>query len=429
MGCNGVDHPLRNSEGEGVTSSKHLGKGLKQTDSVDELVTEKHWSSEEPSEASSPQENEKQETISESGKRPLSAGNVPSKTLLPQRGLDHCITAPASTSRNSLADDHYDFTYYRSMTEKRTPRHELKLDRLSEHEKKKLLVELVKIQNDGTVEVDIAKSAPVASELLELHPVEGSSFHVDDLASEVKKPIPKLKICILVVGTRGDVQPFLAMAKRLQEFGHRVRLATHANFSSFVKSAGVEFYPLGGDPRVLAEYMARNKGLIPSGPGDISMQKKQLKAIIESLLPACTEPDLETSASFRAQAVIANPPAYGHVHVAESLGVPIHIFFTMPWTPTYEFPHPFARVPQTAGYWISYIIVDLLIWWTLRGYINDYRKKKLKIPPIAYFSMYYGSISHLPTGYMWSQHLVPKPSGKDVSFIFSLFTSQQVYNG
>lgn len=37
-----------------------------------------------------------------------------------------------------------------------------------------------------------------------------------------------------------------------QEFGHRVRLATHANFSSFVKSAGIEFYPLGGDPRVLA---------------------------------------------------------------------------------------------------------------------------------------------------------------------------------
>lgn len=37
-----------------------------------------------------------------------------------------------------------------------------------------------------------------------------------------------------------------------QEFGHRVRLATHANFSSFVRSAGVEFYPLGGDPRELA---------------------------------------------------------------------------------------------------------------------------------------------------------------------------------
>ncbi|KAB5552731.1 hypothetical protein DKX38_010042 [Salix brachista] len=34
----------------------------------------------------------------------------------------------------------------------------------------------------------------------------------------------------------------------LREFGHHVRLATHANFCSFVRSAGVDFYPLGGDP-------------------------------------------------------------------------------------------------------------------------------------------------------------------------------------
>ncbi|GLT32123.1 hypothetical protein SLA2020_068110 [Shorea laevis] len=187
------------------------------------------------------------------------------------------------------------------------------------------------------------------------------------------------------------------------------RLATHANFRNFVRSAGAVFYPLGGDPRVLAGYMARNKGLIPSGPGEISMQRKQLKAIIESLLPACTEPDMETGVTFRAQAIIANPPAFGHTHVAEALRVPIHIFFTMPWTPTYEFPHPLARVPQSAGYWLSYIIVELLTWWSIRGYINDFRKRKLKLAPIAYFSTYRGSLSHLPMGYMWSPNLVPKP--------------------
>ncbi|EEF38033.1 transferase, transferring glycosyl groups, putative [Ricinus communis] len=325
--------------------------------------------------------------------------------------LDHCTTAPVRAHRHPLLDDHDNIIFYRSMTEKKTSKHELKLDRLSENEKQKLIIELVKIQNDGTVEVDIEKSAPVASELLELSSVEGASFYVDDNSlSPSNKSIPRLKIAILVVGTRGDVQPFLAMAKRLQEFGHHVRLATHANFRSFVRSAGVEFYPLGGDPRVLAGYMARNKGLIPSGPGEISIQRKQLKAIIESLLPACTEPDMETGVPFRAQAIIANPPAYGHVHVAEALGVPIHIFFTMPWTPTYEFPHPLARVPQSAGYWLSYIVVDLLIWWGIRGHINSFRKKKLKLPPIAYFSMYRGSVSHLPTGYLWSPHLVPKPS-------------------
>jgi hypothetical protein len=39
----------------------------------------------------------------------------------------------------------------------------------------------------------------------------------------------------------------------LQADGHRVRLATHKNFEDFVLKAGLEFYPLGGDPKVLAE--------------------------------------------------------------------------------------------------------------------------------------------------------------------------------
>jgi sterol 3beta-glucosyltransferase len=78
-------------------------------------------------------------------------------------------------------------------------------------------VNLVKIQNDGTVEVDITKGAPVASELLELHTAERAPINVD-LTSESNKSIPRLKIAILVVGTRGDVQPFLSIAKRLQVF-------------------------------------------------------------------------------------------------------------------------------------------------------------------------------------------------------------------
>ena len=67
---------------------------------------------------------------------------------------------------------------------------------------------------------------------------------------------------------------------------------------------------------------------------------------------------------------------------------------------------------------LSYIVVDLLIWWGIRGYINDFRKKKLKLPPIAYFSTYHGSISHLPTGYMWSPHVVSKPKGEN-GFVYT----------
>ncbi|GAU13332.1 hypothetical protein TSUD_42860 [Trifolium subterraneum] len=386
MGCNGIEHLCKE-----VLEEK---KGVTQMDDDDELVSvrEEVMSQEDDDDSAS---SKKVEDLKENLVHQLSS----QVTSLPQEGSEHGITVPVGTERNSLIIGEGEIMISGSMIEKRgLRRHDLMLDRLSEREKQKLIANLVKIQKDGTVEVDVERSASVASELLELQSFEESTVSGSFIISESKKSVPRLQIVILVVGTRGD------------EYGHRVRLATHANFKTFVRSAGVNFYPLGGDPRVLAGYMARNKGLIPSGPAEISIQRKQLKAIIDSLLPACTEPDLETGIAFTAQAIIANPPAYGHVHVAEALGVPIHIFFTMPWTPTYAFPHPLARVPQGAGYWMSYIIVDLLIWWGMRGIINDFRKRTLKLPPIAYFSMYRGSISHLPTAYMWSPHLVPKPS-------------------
>lgn len=49
----------------------------------------------------------------------------------------------------------------------------------------------------------------------------------------------------------GDVQPFLALSAALQKHGHRVRLATHNVFDKFVRDAGIEFYPIGGDPEDL----------------------------------------------------------------------------------------------------------------------------------------------------------------------------------
>ncbi|KAJ7514186.1 hypothetical protein O6H91_23G032100 [Diphasiastrum complanatum] len=225
------------------------------------------------------------------------------------------------------------------------------------------------------------------------------------------RAISPLQIVMLIVGTRGDVQPFIAIGKHLQEFGHRVRLATHANFRQFVVDAGLEYYPLGGDPKVLAGYMVRNKGLLPTAPSEISISWVQVKAILDSLLPACTESDGEHGAPFRAEAIIANPPAYGQVHVAEALKVPIHIFFTMPWTPTSEFPHPLSWMWNPAGYRLSYQMVDLLMWLGSRGLINEFRRKKLKLSPVTYLGggSSLSRYSTLPTGYIWSSHLVPKP--------------------
>ena len=58
----------------------------------------------------------------------------------------------------------------------------------------------------------------------------------------------------------GDVQPFVALAKRLQKDGHHMRMATHGNFGTFVSEHGIEFFDIGGDPEDLMSYMVKSEG-------------------------------------------------------------------------------------------------------------------------------------------------------------------------
>jgi sterol 3beta-glucosyltransferase len=53
------------------------------------------------------------------------------------------------------------------------------------------------------------------------------------------KPDPMLVTC-LTIGSRGDVQPYIALCKGLQAEGHRTRIATHGEYKDWVEgvSAG-----------------------------------------------------------------------------------------------------------------------------------------------------------------------------------------------
>ena len=233
--------------------------------------------------------------------------------------------------------------------------------------------------------------------------------------------VPPLSVVMLIVGSRGDVQPFIPIAKRLTRDGHRVRIASHSVFRDFVEAHGIEFFPLAGDPRELMEYMVMTGGhLIPRHVHQLLEQVPRKRAVMAEILAstwaACTEPDpgRPGAQTFVADAVIANPPSQGHIHVAEALGAPLHIMFTMPWSPTRAFPHPFVHVISEAHpalrNRISFEAFDLLTWLGIGDLVNDFREQTLGLERVH--GEHGASILHehaVPHAYLWSPSVLDKP--------------------
>ncbi|KAG8763485.1 hypothetical protein FRC11_002888 [Ceratobasidium sp. 423] len=112
------------------------------------------------------------------------------------------------------------------------------------------------IQGDGRIQASFAPSQGFPDGYMP--PIYEPALDEDGFLNT-----PAMSINIMIVGSRGDVQPYIALGQQLQEYGHIVRISTHAIFRPLVKDAGLMFFNIGGDPNELAEYLARNPGLVP----------------------------------------------------------------------------------------------------------------------------------------------------------------------
>jgi len=159
--------------------------------------------------------------------------------------------------------------------------------------------------------------------------------------------MPRSNIVIQVVGSRGDVQPFIALGLALKQEGHRVRCATHPMFKDLVESFSLEFFNIGGDPAELMAYMVSNPAVIPRfttiRDGEVRIRTEGISKILlgcwHSCFKICDKDESEVDGThqirpasketpFVADLIIANPPSFAHIHCAEKLGVPLHIMFT-----------------------------------------------------------------------------------------------------
>ncbi|KAI6087461.1 hypothetical protein F4821DRAFT_104201 [Hypoxylon rubiginosum] len=89
--------------------------------------------------------------------------------------------------------------------------------------------------------------------------------------------------------------------------------------------------------------------------------------------------------------------------------------FTFPYTPTQAFPHPLASIKKSnvdPGYtnFISYPLVEMMVWQGLGDLVNDFRTKTLGLDPVSTLWAPGATYRlHVPFTYLWSPALVPKP--------------------
>ena len=281
-------------------------------------------------------------------------------------------------------------------------------------------VKVVSAGAGGSLQIDFDHSARCFA-----HAPPWLDAHTSELAARPApaaepSPVPSLSIVIMAVGSRGDVQPFVPIGRRLAE-RHRVRIATHREFRPMVERAGLEFYPLGGNPHEMMEYIVKTGGsIVPTRLDqlweDVPKKRAMITEILASAWRACTEADPEQPGArpFQADLIVANPPSYGHIHCAEALHIPLHMIFTMPWSATCSFPHPFAQIDPSVHHpvenFFSYSVIDLIVWAGLGDLVDTFRKETLKLPPLALTDGAALLEDHeVPFTYLWPQSLVPKP--------------------
>lgn len=214
------------------------------------------------------------------------------------------------------------------------------------------------------------------------------------------KPPHPLTITCLTIGSRGDVQPYIALCKKLLAEGHRPRIATHAEFRPWIESHGIEYAYVGGDPAELMQLCIQNGTFTWAFLKEAnSKMRGWLDDLLATAWRACQGSDL----------LIESPSAMAGIHIAEALGIPYFRAFTMPWTRTRAYPHAFIMPGQKMGgayNYVTYVMFDAVFWKTTAHQINRWRNTMLGLPNTTLEKL---QVNKVPFLYNFSPYVVPPP--------------------
>ncbi len=215
-------------------------------------------------------------------------------------------------------------------------------------------------------------------------------------------------ISIVASGSRGDVQPCVALGKGLRNAGYSVRLLTSDDFEALAAEAGLGFASTGSSTqdRVQSDewQQVMESGNFLKIMAKMRVESKKAGAKMAQALP----PLLDTSDLI----VTGMAGIGGTFSVAERFEIPLVETHVFPFTPTRAFPSPLVPKLPLGGLLnhLSFQVTRQLFWQNFRGNDGTMRKTLGMSRPPFWGPFHKLEQMRVPLLYGYSSHVLPRPS-------------------
>jgi sterol 3beta-glucosyltransferase len=217
-----------------------------------------------------------------------------------------------------------------------------------------------------------------------------------------------LKIVFFSYGTRGDVQPQVALAAGLEQYGVETRIAAPENLRSFVERAGIEYAPLYGDSQEILESDSGKRWL---ESGNVAAFMKEAAAISARIDPEVFRWGLEAARD--ADAIVGGTLAEDLAFtLAEYKRIPFAFAHTIPMETTGDYANPLVtqrNLPLRGLNRATFALFRVLAGRMHAKTLADFRKT-LGLPKRSGTVVSRAAELDVPALQLWSQHLLPHQS-------------------
>ena len=224
-----------------------------------------------------------------------------------------------------------------------------------------------------------------------------------------------MHIFILTLGSRGDVQPYVALGKGLKAADNIVTLCTSASFASFITNHGLNYGYMNDefikliDSDAGREAMENTTNLL-----EVFRTYRKLAKQVAPMQRMMLNDGWNAVQKAKPDLLIFHPKAYGGPHFAEKLGIPVIMATPLPiYVPTTEFPNMGFPNWKLGGWYnkLTYTIVQkLTILWSSK-YIKEWREAhNLPPQPSNMDPLHTSTGEQIPVLHCYSKHVAPVPT-------------------